>query len=492
MVPPPTKPLSLVGALLFIILATANAAGYRYGVSDQAFYIPAFVRAIDPAAFPGDAALIDAQARLMVLDDFVGALVRATGASLETVCAVGYFASLLLIWAALVSIGTSVYVTPWGVVALVAAFTLRHQITKTSTNSFEPYFHPRMLAFAFGALAVAALLRRRAFVAIALVGVAALVHITTALWFAVLVGVALIVGDRTLRPLLLVSAAILGAAGAWAVSAGPLAGALVRIDPAWRALLETKDTLFAHQWPAGAWLVNLGTAAVWAWAYAKRRRRGVASVADTGLAAGGAALLAIFLATLPLAAYGTWLVVELQMSRVFWIVDFMATVYVLSVLELRWARPRVIRAVALVLALCSVARGVYILQVERAERSLFAFTIPPSPWKDAMDWLARAPRDAHVLADPGHAWKYGTSVRVAAARDVFHEEVKDTAVGIYSRDVAMRVTHRSRALGPFDQLTAERARQLAAEYHLDYLVTTNELPLPTAYRNGQFTIYRLR
>ena len=33
-------------------LATANAAGYRYGVSDQAFYVPAVVRAMNPAAFP--------------------------------------------------------------------------------------------------------------------------------------------------------------------------------------------------------------------------------------------------------------------------------------------------------------------------------------------------------------------------------------------------------------------------------------------------------
>jgi hypothetical protein len=480
------------GAVLFVVLATANGAGYRYGVSDQAFYIPAFMRAVDPATFPRDAPLIDAQARLMVLDDMVGALVKATGVSLETICAIGYFASLLLIWIALIAIGRSLYATSWGVVALLAAFTLRHQITKTSTNSFEPYFHPRMLAFACGALAVAALLRRRGMVAITLVGIAAAVHVTTAFWFAVLIGVALIVSDRTLRPLLLGGVGVAIVAGAWALTVGPLAGSLVRIDPAWRALLETKDTLFAHEWPAGAWVANLGTAALWAWAYAERRRRGVATSVDTGLAAGGAALVALFLLTLPLSAYGTRLVVELQISRVFWVVDFMATVYVLSALELRWPRAHVIRAVAVALILFSVARGVYILQVERADRNLFAFTIPPSSWHDAMAWVRRAPGHAHVLADPGHAWKYGTSVRVAAGRDVFHEEVKDTAVAIYSRDVAIRVAERSGALGAFDQLTAERARQLAADYELDYLVTTMKLELPIAYGNAQFTIYHLR
>ena len=62
-----------------------------------------------------------------------------------------------------------------------------------------------------------------------------------------------------------------------------------------------------------------------------------------------------------------------------------------------------------------------------------------------MRWLARQPADVHVLADPGHAWKYGTSVRVAAERDVLLEEVKDSALAIYSRDVAVRVVERAAA-----------------------------------------------
>ena len=72
-----------------------------------------------------------------------------------------------------------------------------------------------------------------------------------------------------------------------------------------------------------------------------------------------------------------------------------------------------------------------------------------------MRWIRAQPIDAHVLADPGHAWKYGTSVRVAAERDVFLEEVKDSAVAIYSRDVAIRVPERMRAVGDFDQMTAD-------------------------------------
>ena len=66
--------------IAFALLATANAAGYRFGVSDQAFYIPVVVRALEPAAFPRDAALIDAQGRLMLADELIAGIVRVTGA----------------------------------------------------------------------------------------------------------------------------------------------------------------------------------------------------------------------------------------------------------------------------------------------------------------------------------------------------------------------------------------------------------------------------
>ena len=99
-----------------------------------------------------------------------------------------------------------------------------------------------------------------------------------------------------------------------------------------------------------------------------------------------------------------------------------------------------------------------------------------------MRWLSRQPVTAHVLADPGHAWKYGTSVRVSATRDVFLEDVKDSAIAIYSRDVAQRVVERAAALGDFTTLTPERARALATTYDLDYLVTEARLDLPVGVR----------
>jgi hypothetical protein len=144
--------------------------------------------------------------------------------------------------------------------------------------------------------------------------------------------------------------------------------------------------------------------------------------------------------------------------------------------------------------LVSLQRAVriaYIIGIEHPERDLFGLHLPTSEWEDAMGWLKQQPLDTHVLADPGHAWKYGTSVRVSAERDVFLEDVKDSAVAIYSRDVALRYNERAAALQDFGSMTADGARTLAARYDLDYLVTEADLPLPVAFRNQQFRVYSL-
>jgi hypothetical protein len=109
-----------------------------------------------------------------------------------------------------------------------------------------------------------------------------------------------------------------------------------------------------------------------------------------------------------------------------------------------------------------------------------------------MNWISATPRDSHVLADPGHAWKYGSSVRVSGERDVYLEEVKDVALALYSREIAMRVLARSQDARDFGSLTPAAARSLAARYDLHYLVIDRDMDLPLAYRNAQFRVYTLR
>jgi hypothetical protein len=192
--------------------------------------------------------------------------------------------------------------------------------------------------------------------------------------------------------------------------------------------------------------------------------------------------------------------VQFQVSRVFWMIDLLAVVYAVWLI-VDWRRtsgnPAVTgrpgrAAVAIVLVVAALSRGSYVMFAEKAGRPLVSLTFPADEWHAAMRWIARTPPGSAVLADPGHAWRYGTSVRVSGERDVFLEEVKDIGMAMYSRPVAMRVLDRIRALGDFRALTPEAARRLAARYALDYLVTEQVIDLPVVYRNRRFTIYAIR
>ena len=150
-------------------------------------------------------------------------------------------------------------------------------------------------------------------------------------------------------------------------------------------------------------------------------------------------------------------------------------------------------AVALVILALSLARGTYVTFVEHPERGLVQSALAATEWNRSLQWIdANTPRDALVVADPGHAWHHGTSVRVGARRDVLLEESKDTAMAMYSRESALRVLDRIRALDDFGGLTSGRAHNLAARYGASVLIIERDLDLPLLHRQGPFRIYALR
>jgi hypothetical protein len=480
--------------LPFLVLATLNSAGYRYGASDQAFYLPAVLERLEPALFPRDSGLIQSQARLTLVDESVAAAARATGLSLPALFAMLYVAALaLLAWGAL-SLGGHLYAAPAASIALLFALTLRHQIAKTGTNTLEGYFHPRQLAFGLGVLAMAAYLKRGlSWTTLLPVGLAALVHPTTALWFLVWLGVAMFAAEPRWRPRLALAAAAGAAAGTWALVAGPLAGRLSPMDAVWLETLDSKDYLFPLRWPAYAWLFNLAYVPLILWACRERRAAGLLGPRERGVVAGCLSLTGVFAVALLLQVRHTALAIQLQPARVFWMLDFLATAYAIWLLAERRARtPRRAMAVAAVVLSLTAARGTYVAAMRFPERAVAQVDVRDDDWGRAMAWTSTTDTGSHWLADPYHAARYGTSVRVAGKRDVFVEEIKDSAIGMYDRDVAVRTRERMQALGGFGALTPARARELAARYDLDYLISEQPLELPVMFSSGPIRVYGLR
>lgn len=479
--------------LPFLLLATLNSAGYRYGASDQAFYIPAVLLRLDPSLYPRDRAVLSAQAPLTGADEIVAAVVRATGLSVPVTCAVLYVVSLTLLALAAWLIGGVAYRTPWASVALLAALTLRHAVPDSGTNTLEGYFHPRQVAFAFGALAIAAFLRRRAAVSAALLAAAAAMHPTTTMWFAICLGVAALVAERALRPAIVTLAAVAAGGAAWALTAGPLAARLVVMDEVWLATLADKDYLFPPRWSWDAWLVNVGYVPVILWIYRSRVRACVATVHERGLVAGCLALVAVFAIAVPFNAAGVALAVQLQPGRIFWLLDLLAIVYLVWWIgEGATASSRRAQWLAAALFVASVVRGGYVMFVMFPDRPIAEVHVRDDDWGRAMAWAQGTDVASGWLADPIHAAMYGTSVRLAGRRDVMVEALKDGALGMYDRSVAMRTRERLEAIGDFELMTPSRARALGAAYGLDYLITEQTLDLPVAFTSGAISIYTIR
>jgi hypothetical protein len=479
---------------LFILLATMNSAGYRYGASDQALYIPAVLRHLDPGLFPQDRVLIDAHARVIVVDEILAGAVRAAHVSIPHLFFALYVTSLLLLVAGASRIGAHLYRTRWAVVALGGALTLRHAIAKTGANSLEGYFHPRQLAFALGVLAVAAFLERRERIAAGLLLGAALVHPTAAVWFMAWLGVAAWLARPEWRKALAACAAVLVAAGGLALWRGPLAGRLARMDADWLAVIADRDYLFPLAWPVDVWVTNLVAIPVIVFCWRARVRARLTVAGETPIVGGALALAVLFFAWLPFSAAHVAIAVQLQVTRVFWLIDFLGTVYLVWAIAEGTGRASMRRgaiAAAMVFAL-STARGVYSCFIQFQDRPIVAMDIPDSDWRDAMAFAQSTDPASGWLADPHHAALYGSTVRAAGRRDVLIDLLKDPAIAMYDRTIAMRLADRERALAALAWDTPDGARALARRYGLDYLVIDRPIDLPLAHQSGSLFIYRIR
>ena len=423
----------------------------------------------------------------------MAAVARVTRAPLPALLAGGYLLALSLLATGGWLIASRMYRTRWAAVALLAALTLRHAIARSGTNTLEGYFHPRQLAFALGALAIAAFLRRRLAVAAGLVILAGLFHPTTALWFAIWVAVAAAVIEPRLRLPLALTAAAATAISVWALTAGPLAGRLAVMDPEWLATLMTKDYLFPLEWPIEVWAMNLVSIPIIVVLYRRRAALGLSTPVELGMVVGCLSLLLVFAVALPLNAARVALAVQLQTPRIFWMLDFLATVYAVWGLA-EGGSPSVRRAcwTAAVIGALSVTRGIYVKLVRFPDRAIAQLDVADTDWGRVMTWARTTPKDSAWIAHPMHAVMYGTSVRVSGRRDVLVESVKDTAVGMYGRGVAIRTRDRLAEVDNFDAMTPERAQMLAARHGLDYLVTEQPLDLPIAFSSGALRVYRLR
>jgi len=156
--------------------------GYHPGLEDDAFYLAAIKKDLNPVLFPHDSDFFTVQFQATIFDKLIAASVRLTHLPLAWAAMFWQFVAVFFMLHGCWRIGRRCFrdaPAQWSAVALIAAL-LALPVSGTGINLADQYLHPRTLATAAILAAVVAVLDRRFWRAGILLAVAASIHVIMA------------------------------------------------------------------------------------------------------------------------------------------------------------------------------------------------------------------------------------------------------------------------------------------------------------------------
>jgi hypothetical protein len=171
-----------IAVLLLLTAAAIAIQGYHPGLEDDAFYLAAIKRNLNPALFPHDADFFRLQFQATIFDKLIAESVRLTHLPLDLTIFLWQFAATFLILAACYQIARRCFAqarAQWAAVVTIAAL-LTIPVSGTGISLTDQYLHPRALATAAILAAIVAILDRHRLRAAIFLLVAATVHVIMA------------------------------------------------------------------------------------------------------------------------------------------------------------------------------------------------------------------------------------------------------------------------------------------------------------------------
>jgi hypothetical protein len=235
--------LALIAGCAFVVM------GYHPGLEDDAFYLAAIKRNLNPALYPHDADFFRLQFQATIFDKLIAGSVRQTHLPLAWVVLLWQFAAIFLLLHGCWRISRRCFAKPeaqWAATAMIAAL-LTLPVTGTGINLADQYLHPRTLATTAIVAAVVAVLDRRLWLAGILLAVAFLIHSLMTVFgisfCAFLYGNLRALGQRR-QP-------VIPAAAALTI---PLSWMFEPASDAWRQAASTRSFYFLARWQWYEWL----------------------------------------------------------------------------------------------------------------------------------------------------------------------------------------------------------------------------------------------
>jgi hypothetical protein len=494
----------LVGALLVLALLSGLAIliqGYHPGLEDDAFYLAAIKRNLNPSLFPHDADFFRVQFQATVFDKLIAASLRWTHAPLEWGILFWQFgATLLILWGCW-RISRRCFVeshAQWAAVTLVAVL-LTLPVSGTGLSLTDQYLHPRALATGLILAAIVAVLDGQLVLVGVLLLAAFCVHaIMAAFGASYCLFLLWRKPARATEQQSLALATLLLPLG-WVFEPG---------SDAWRRAAATRPFYFVLRWHWYEWLGVVAPLALLWWfrALAKRRqeeprqeklwKETVLAWVSERLVYFGVFQLAVALIML--------LPARLERLRPLEPMRFLHLVYLLFVLLsggllgqyvlkrkiLRW-----------LLLFVPLSAGMFYAQRQMYPATphleLPGATANENAWVAAFRWISRnTPVDSQFAIDPHYMESPGEDYhgfRGLAERSVLADEVKDAGMVARVPSLASRWLREVDAQRRWRDFQRPDFLRLKAEFGVDWVVLQSPgvEGLPCPYRNAAVVVCRV-
>jgi len=484
-----------------LTLAALLIHGYHLGIEDQAVYLPAIKKTLDPSLYPHDSELFVPQTNLTLFGKLIAFLVRHTHLSCAAVLFIVYLLSVFLILLGCLKLSRRLFPEPhaqWAGVCLIAAL-LTVPVAGTALYLVDQYLHPRALAtfallFAFlavypreepgEAVTDVRLTPGRLLWMLFWVVAAATVHIMMAFYGAGLLIFLLWRTPRRAEPLL-------------AAVALPFRSLWEPASAAWRKAARTRTYNYLLQWHWYEWLGIAGPLGLLEWFSRLGRRHALPRVEHLSrrLALFGLFSFAVALVTtVPqrferLTPYQPLRCFHLVYLLFFLMAGGLLGKWVLRRSALRWLALFVPLSLGMLYAQLQLFPGSPHIEWPGVQ--------DPNPWVQAFVWVRHhTPKaayfalDPHFMALPGEDFH---GFRAFAERSRLADDVKDPGVVTLFPAVGNRWLEEVSALQGWKHFTARDFRELKRRFGVNWVVLERgqgpDLDCP--YQNNRVRVCRI-
>ena len=254
--------LAILTALGFLIM------GYHPGLEDDAFYLAAIKRNLNPALFPHDADFFRLQFQATIFDKLIALSVQSSHIPLSWAALFWQVAAIFFLLHGCWRIARRCFARPaaqWGAVTMIAAL-LTLPIPGIAMTIADQYLHPRTLATAAILAAIVAVIDRRLWVAGLLLALAFSIHAIMASFgisFCAFLWWNLRSRSPEVRPIPIGAAALV-----------PLGWIFEPASNAWRRAAATRSFYYVARWEWYEWLgVFAPLVLLYAFAWQLQRRK---------------------------------------------------------------------------------------------------------------------------------------------------------------------------------------------------------------------------